>query len=323
MQPLLNVENVSKRYLVRAGFFDPGRKAVWALDNVSLQVRPNETLGLVGESGCGKSTLARVALALEPPSSGRVEFEQKELASLDKKAIKAFRQKAQMVFQDPYSSLNPKMTIFQILSEPLRIHKLCPRSEMRHRVEGLLESVGLEPRSCERYPHEFSGGQRQRIGVARALATNPKLIVADEPTSALDVSVQAQIINLLLDLKEKRALSFLFISHDLPVVQFVSDRVAVMYKGQMVELLPADKFLYKGKVVHHPYTEVLLEAVPLPDPSRRRKTAVPVEEAGKEAENSGCNFASRCRNSSAICYKERPQAVKIDPDHTIWCHHIQ
>jgi len=323
VQPLLRLEKVSKRYFVRAGFFNPKKKVVLALDNVSLQVLPNETLGLVGESGCGKSTLARLALALEPPSSGKVEFEQKELFSLDKRAIKEFRQKAQMIFQDPYSSLNPKMTIFKILSEPLKIHNLCPKSEMRRRVEALLESVGLEPRSCDRYPHEFSGGQRQRIGVARALATNPKLIIADEPTSALDVSVQAQIINLLMDLKEKKALSFLFISHDLPVVQFVSDRVAVMYKGQLVELLPSDKFLYKGHVEHHPYTKVLLDAVPLPDPSMRRKVAVPADEIQEEAgEHIACNFAPRCKKSSSICFKKRPEPIEIDSGHTIWCHHI-
>ncbi len=322
MQPLLRLDKVSKKYFIKAGFFNPKKRALQALDNVSLQVQPNETLGLVGESGCGKSTLARLALALESPSSGKVEFEQRELSSLNKSAIKEFRKKAQMVFQDPYSSLNPKMTIFKILSEPLKIHNLCPKSEMRHRVEALLDSVGLEPQSCDRYPHEFSGGQRQRIGVARALATNPKLIIADEPTSALDVSVQAQIINLLMDLKEKKELSFLFISHDLPVVQFVSDRVAVMYKGQMVELLPADRFLYKGHVEHHPYTKMLLEAVPLPDPSKRRKAVVPTDELKESFEFSGCNFAPRCGNSNSICFNERPKPVKIDSDHIIWCHHI-
>ena len=323
MQPLLDLKNISKSYSIRAGFFSPKKKIIWALDNVSIQVYPNETLGLVGESGCGKSTLARIALALEPPSFGTVEFEQKNLAELDKKAIKGFRKKAQMIFQDPYSSLNPKMTILKILSEPLKIHNLCPKSEIRQRVEKLLESVGMDPRSCERYPHEFSGGQRQRIGVARALATDPKLIIADEPTSALDVSVQAQIINLLIDLKEKRELAFLFISHDLPVVQFISDRVAVMYKGQLVELVPADQFLYKGYVTHHPYTKILLEAIPLPDPAMRKKIAIPSEEEIKgDIDHLGCKFAHRCEKSSSICFKERPKPVEISSDHKIWCHHL-
>ncbi len=322
------LQDISKEYRIRRGFFDTRGQKLRALDRVTLGVAENEILGLVGESGCGKSTLAKVALGLERPSSGQVFFEGNNVADLDRQRLKLFRRKAQMVFQDPYSSLNPKMTIFQIVSEPLRIHKLCPPREYRDQVARLLKDVGMEMKGIEdRYPHEFSGGQRQRIGLARALATRPKLIVADEPTSALDVSIQAQIINLLLDLQERHGLSYLFISHDLPIIQFVSHRVAVMYKGQLMELMPRKDFitdLDKGTGIHHPYTEFLLKSVPIPDPQRPIHT-----ETGHRQDVSirplaphfhGCAFAVRCRFSKKICLETRPRFKEVTRNHFMACH---
>ena len=241
--PICEFRAVSKDYAVRHGFFASSTYRIKALDRVNLSVKEGEILGLVGESGCGKSTLARIALGLESPTSGQVLFSGDDIADFDKTRLQNFRRQAQMVFQDPFSSLNPKKTVLKILSEPLKIHRLYSKNHYKERVIRLLKEVGLDEQVLNRYPHEFSGGQRQRIGLARALATNPKMIVADEPTSALDVSIQAQIINLFLDLHERHRLSLLFISHDLPVIQFVSHRVAVMYKGQLMELMPKNAFL--------------------------------------------------------------------------------
>ncbi len=338
-EPLCALEGVSRHYRVRRGFFAASSAVVKALDEVSLSVAKGEVLGLVGESGCGKSTLAKVALALEPPTSGRVFFEGRDLSTLDRQEKRRFRQKVQMVFQDPFSSLNPKKNIFQILSEPLKIHGLARRDELGQRVRQLLSAVGMDSPGVEgRYPHEFSGGQRQRIGIARALATDPELIIADEPTSALDVSVQAQIITLLMDLHREKGLSYLFISHDLPLVQFVSHRIAVMYMGNLVELMPRRLFGggIKGAGASHPYTRYLLSAVPVPDPElyrskRQAGACMPegskgVQDAGPRQEikaqepDQGCVFASRCPEAQDICFSSRPELSPKAPGHLVACH---
>lgn len=332
---ICELKGVSKYYYARRGFFDTQVRVIKALHGVELSVRQGEILGLVGESGCGKSTLARIALGLEPPSGGQVFFSGKDIARHDKLGRQAFRRQAQMVFQDPFSSLNPKKTVFQILSEPLRIHGLCARNRCRQQVVGLLREVGLDAQAMDRYPHEFSGGQRQRIGLARALATQPYLIVADEPTSALDVSIQAQIINLLLDLHERRGLSYLFISHDLPVIQFVSDRVVVMYRGRFMELMPRRAFLQEGAgtgVVsfHHPYTKLLLAAVPVPDPKKGLKAGRHVSSVGEPSSAAaahagrpeglrGCAFADRCDQAMEKCFIEEPAWIEIREDHYVSC----
>lgn len=328
---MISLQGVSRTYSVREGFFSGRRKDIRALDDVSLELRKNEILGLVGESGCGKSTLARITLGLERPGKGRVLFRGVDIALQDRVQRRAFRQKAQMIFQDPFSSLNPKKTIYQTLREPLKIHGLCPDGNYRARVRELLSIAGLSGAGIEdRYPHEFSGGQRQRIGLARALATDPDLIIADEPTSALDVSIQAQIINLLLDLQEKKGLTYLFISHDLPIIQFVSHRVAVMFRGQLMELMPGGNFLQghgAGKYsVCHPYTRYLLNAVPLPDPERRKASPLrlsgntPVTSDTGPGPDSGCAYALRCPQAKQQCFAVRPQWVEIGPDHLVACH---
>ena len=329
---LVSLHGVSRTYAVREGFFSMKKKTIRALDSVNLELRKSEILGLVGESGCGKSTLARIALGLERPVTGRVLFQGRDIALQDRPQRRAFRRKAQMIFQDPFSSLNPKKTIFQTLKEPLKIHGLCPDGNYRERVRQLLETAGLSgPNIEDRYPHEFSGGQRQRIGLARALATDPELIIADEPTSALDVSIQAQIINLLLDLQETRGLTYLFISHDLPIIQFVSHRVAVMYRGQLMELMPGGNFLAQDESgdsspALHPYTRYLLSAVPLPDPGRRQRAHRPgvgAGETGREnatAESAGCAFALRCPEAKNICLETRPEWKQIREEHFVACH---
>ncbi len=328
-ETILEVSQVTKDYRAHRGFLDTKGHIVRALDHVDLSIKAGEILGLVGESGCGKSTLARILLGLEPPTSGRVTYQGRDLSAMHRSTLMAFRRQVQMVFQDPSSSLNPKKTVFQTLSEPLKIHKLCPRERYREEVAKLLEEVGLGIESMDRYPHQFSGGQRQRIGLARALATRPRIIVADEPTSALDVSIQAQIINLLLELQERFGLSFLFISHDLPVVQFVSHRVAVMYRGQIVELMESGSFLREDDVVHHPYTEYLVSSVPIPDPglrSRRksRKGELPkgLLEVSGDAIPRGCAFYHRCPKRRGRCQEERPAPVQLSTGHVVWCHEI-
>ncbi len=329
--PICEFKTVSKDYSVRHSFFASGSYRIKALDMVNLSVKEGEILGLVGESGCGKSTLAKIALGLESPTSGQVFFSGYDIADFDKTRLQNFRRHAQMVFQDPFSSLNPKKTVFKILSEPLKIHRLCSKNHYKERVTRLLKEVGLDEQILSRYPHEFSGGQRQRIGLARALATTPKMIVADEPTSALDVSIQAQIINLLLDLQERHKLSFLFISHDLPVIQFVSHRVAVMYKGQLMELMPKNAFLQspnhqitKSPNHHHPYTSLLLSAVPVPDPkmgmeAKKRDHGL-THNYKKDRYQKGCAFAPRCSLATDRCSAERPFWTEVAKDHFIACH---
>ncbi len=320
---LLEALHVTKDYRVQEGFFDTKGHVVRALDRVDLSIGQGEVLGLVGESGCGKSTLARVLLGLERPSSGKVFYRGVDPAAMDRQALMAFRRDVQMVFQDPSSSLNPKKTVFQTLSEPLKIHRLCPGRRYRDEVARLLEEVGLDADAMDRYPHQFSGGQRQRIGLARALSTRPKMIVADEPTSALDVSIQAQIINLLLELKKRLGLAYLFISHDLPVVQYVSQRVAVMYRGQVMELLESTSLLEEDDV-RHPYTEYLVSSVPVPDPARRSKKRERRKETGDPDGyiRGGCTFYHRCVKRDETCAHARPGPVKISDSHVIWCHKI-
>ena len=324
MEPssLLELNNVTKYYSIRRGFFDTRPKEFKVLHDVTLRLEYKKILGLVGESGSGKSTLARLIVGLEPVSSGQIFFKGKDISCLKDLRI---RRQIQMVFQDPFSSLNPKKTIFQIISEPLKIHGLCPKSKIRDEVARLLVEAGLLPDAMDRYPHQFSGGQRQRIGLARALALDPELIVADEPTSALDVSIQAQIINLFLELHKKRGISFLFISHDLPLVEFVSDDVAVMYQGRIIEIMPRKSFLGKDRFVerHHPYTRLLFESVPLPDPSLSQKKDFKAEALEANIDllwDNACVFEPRCRYKMDICRRKSPEMKEVGDNHYIACH---
>jgi oligopeptide transport system ATP-binding protein len=313
-ETLLEVRNLVKH-------FPAGRGTVKAVDGVSLSIRQGETLGLVGESGCGKTTTGRCVLLLERPTSGEIVFEGIDLTSLSDDALRKTRRRMQVIFQDPYSSLNPRMTIGQILAEPLKVHGIVPDPAAREaRVRELCEQVGLLPQHAKRYPHQLSGGQRQRVGVARALAMEPSLIVCDEPVSALDVSIQAQIVNLLEDLQQRLGLTYLFIAHDLSVVRHISDRVVVMYLGKVAEV--ADRVsLYEDPV--HPYTRALLSAVPIPDPrleARRERTVLGGEVPSPLAPPSGCVFHTRCPMAVARCSAEIPALREIRPGHWGACH---
>ncbi len=319
-EPLLRVESLSKRYPIRGGFFGGERGAIHAVDNVSFELSAGETLGVVGESGCGKSTTGRCLLRLVEPSSGSVWFEGKNVTALDQSALRALRRDMQIIFQDPYASLNPRMTVGAIIGEALAIHGLGrPGRERRDRVVNLLEAVGLRAEHMSRYPHEFSGGQRQRIGIARALAAEPKLIVCDEPVSALDVSVQAQVVNLLEDLREQFGLTYVFIAHDLSVVHHISDRVAVMYLGRMVEIAPVDE-LYANPL--HPYTEALLSAAPIPDPSAQRaRIKLQGEVPNPVNPPPGCHFHPRCPiRQLPLCSEQRPELRANATGHFVACH---
>jgi oligopeptide/dipeptide ABC transporter ATP-binding protein len=314
--PLLRVDNVVKHFPVRRGFFGRGTGAVHAVDGVSFDLAVGETLALVGESGCGKSTVGRLVLRLIEPTAGHVYFDGRDLQALDGAAMRAQRRAIQIIFQDPYASLNPRMTVGQMLAEPLALHGLA--DNRRHeRVEALLALVGLAPQHAQRYPHEFSGGQRQRIGIARALAVEPRLIVCDEPVSALDVSIQAQVINLLQDLQQRLGLSYLFIAHDLAVVKHIATRVAVMYLGQIVE--HADKHALFARP-RHPYTQALLSAIPVPEPGlRRRRILLPGDVPSPIDPPPGCRFRTRCVHARPRCATETPQLEDIG-GHGIACH---
>jgi oligopeptide transport system ATP-binding protein len=317
---LLSVRNLKKHFAVSGGLFKRVVDHVHAVDGVSFDIGKGETLGLVGESGCGKSTTGRCILRLIEPSAGEVWFEGSDVTRMNHDALRSLRRDMQIIFQDPYASLNPRLTVGAIIGEALQIHNLSPtRKAMEERVVELLETVGLQPDHLFRFPHEFSGGQRQRIGIARALAVEPKLVVCDEPVSALDVSIQAQVINLLEDLQEKFGLTYLFIAHDLSVVEHISDRVAVMYLGRVVEIAPS-RALYETPL--HPYTEALLSAVPIPDPTVKRKRIMLQGDVPNPIRPpSGCHFHTRCPIARPDCSERDPQLLEKRPGHWVACHY--
>ena len=321
--PLLSVQHLCKEFPVESGVFGKrfSKRAVHAVNDVSFDIYAGETFGLVGESGCGKSTTGRCIMHLTRPTSGTVLFEGKDVSKMSKKELKEMRRNMQFIFQDPYASLNPRMTIGEIVSEPLIIHNVMPDAKEREEyVRGLLDVVGLNPEHINRYPHEFSGGQRQRVGIARAFALKPKLIICDEPVSALDVSIQAQVLNLLNDLQKEYGTAYLFIAHDLSVVQHISDNIGVMYLGNMMEY--ADwKDLYDRP--HHPYTQSLLSAVPVPDPdiqATRKRIVLAGDPPSPIDAPSGCCFHTRCPMACEKCSQERPEFREVEPGHFCACH---
>jgi len=316
---LLKVKNLKKYFPVRGGVFSKIIGYVQAVDVVSFDIKRGETLGLVGESGCGKTTVGRTILRLLNPTDGEVTFEEINIFELDKEKLRKARRDIQIIFQDPFGSLNPRMTVGDIVGESLIIHRIAKnKKEKEEKVKNLLETVGLNAGHMRRYPHEFSGGQRQRIGIARALALNPKLIVCDEPVSALDVSIQAQVINLLENLQEQFKLTYLFIAHDLSVVKHISDRVAVMYLGKIVELTSTSE-LYDNP--QHPYTEALLSAVPIPDPTLKKQRIVLEGDVPSPFKPpTGCRFHPRCKYTKPICSQEEPELIDIGNEHYVACH---
>jgi oligopeptide transport system ATP-binding protein len=319
---MLEVDHLVKHFPITRGIiFEKEIGTVKAVDDVSFTVAAGETLGLVGESGCGKSTLSRTILQLLEPTSGSVKFEGEEITGLGTKELRELRPQIQMIFQDPYASLNPRKRIAQIIGDPIKLHGLAEGDAIKDRVQELLERVGLNPEHYNRFPHEFSGGQRQRIGIARALALNPKLIIADEPVSALDVSIQAQIINLLEDLQDDLGLAYVFVAHDLGVVRHVADRIAVMYLGKIVELGPAEA-VYSNPI--HPYTESLLNAIPIPDPRANRERERKVLEGDVPSPAnppSACRFHTRCPYATEVCSSDEPAFVDYGGGHWAACHH--
>jgi peptide/nickel transport system ATP-binding protein len=318
--PLIEIHGLSKQYHVRLGAFGEKAAIVHALDGFSADIMEGETLSLVGESGCGKSTTGFCVLNLQSPTSGSVRYKGQDIAGLDDEAMRVFRRDLQIVFQDPYSTLNPRMTIGDALSEPILFHKLAAKAELPAKLNQLLADVGLTPRFANRYPHELSGGQRQRVAIARALACQPRFIVCDEAISALDVSVQAQILNLLLDLQDKYSLTYLFIAHDLAVVRHISDRVGVMYLGRLAELAPA-KDLFANPL--HPYTKALLSAVPEPDPkSVRTRQRLEGEVPSPLNPPPGCRFHTRCPIARDVCRSKVPELREIAAGHQAACHAV-
>lgn len=323
-EKLLEIQGLKMHFPIYEGaFFRKEVARVRAVDGLTFDVEKGETLGLVGESGCGKSTTGRAILQLYEPTAGAVLFEGKDLTTMSKSELHAQRRNLQMIFQDPYASLNPRMTVGDIIGEPLRVHKIAAGQELQRQVQDLMEIVGLDPRFVRRYPHEFSGGQRQRIGIARALASKPRFIVCDEPISALDVSIQAQIMNLLEDLQSEFGLTYLFIAHDLAAVRHISDRIAVMYLGNMVELSPGEA-LYEDP--RHPYTQALISAVPIPDPeieATRERIVLQGDVPSPLNPPSGCVFHTRCPYAWERCKREAPVFQEVDPGHKVACHLVE
>lgn len=317
-ESLLRAENIVKRFPIHGGLFSKEIAAVKAVQNVSFDIKKGETLGLVGESGCGKSTLGRSLIRLIEPTSGKIFFKDKDITNISGNELRELRKKMQIIFQDPYASLNPRMTIGSILEEPLIIHNLFDSPKDRSdRIIELINLVGLRPEHLSRYPHEFSGGQRQRVGIARALAVNPELIICDEPVSALDVSIQAQVINLLMELQQKLGLTYVFIAHDLKVVEHVSHRVAVMYLGQIVEMADADE-LYRNP--QHPYTKALLSAIPVPDPKPRAERIILTGDVPSPINPPpGCHFNPRCPVAGDSCRTDAPQLKEVSTQHFVSC----
>jgi oligopeptide transport system ATP-binding protein len=323
---LVEVKNLKKHFPIMRGVLRRQVGAVQAVDGVSFNIYNGETLGLVGESGCGKSTTGRTILQLLEPTAGQVSYAGQELTNLNRNEMRKARRHMQMIFQDPYASLNPRMSVGSIIGEPLQIHNIGNSSSRKDRIQELLKVVGLNPYFINRYPHEFSGGQRQRIGIARALATNPDFIVADEPISALDVSIQAQVVNLMDDLKEELGLTYLFIAHDLSMIRYISDRVAVMYLGRIVELSNRDEVFDHPL---HPYTQALLSAIPIPDPekeSKRQRLILEGDVPSPANPPSGCRFHPRCSYATEICKEEDPVFRNLGSDsvpHFVACHHAE
>lgn len=324
-KPLVEIKGLKKYYPIEAGLIKKQVGTVKAVDDITLSIWKNEILGVVGESGCGKTTLGRTILRIIEPTEGEIKFNFEEgeidFTSLDKKAVRQIRRKIQMVFQNPYTSLNPRMTIFDIIAEPMRLAKTFTEEEISNRVRNLIDRVGLEIKHLNRYPHAFSGGQRQRIGIARALALGPRFIVADEAVSALDVSIQAQILNLLQEMKEEFDLTYMFIAHNLSVVEHISDRVCVMYLGRVAELAETEVLFHKPL---HPYTEALLLAIPVADPTVKRERVMLPGEIGNAADlPSGCCFHPRCRYAQEKCRTQQPCLREAAPGHYVACHYAE
>jgi len=317
---LLDVKDLVKNFPLKKTRLFQEQRYVYAVNGVSFHLNKGETLGLVGESGCGKTTTGRVILRLIEPTAGVINFEGQNVADLKNKDLKEFRRRAQMVFQDPFASLNPRMTVGDIVGEPLLVHGIGTANDRPDRIAEVLDKVGLEPDYMRRFPHEFSGGQRQRIGIARVLTLNPQLLIADEPVSALDVSIQAQIINLLVRLQDELQLSYLFVSHDLAVVEHISDRVAIMYLGKIVEIAPSQS-IYNAP--RHPYTQALLTAIPVPDPkSVLRRTPLQGDIPNPANPPSGCTFRTRCPLAQNICREEIPAMKEVGEEHHAACHFV-
>lgn len=318
---LLEISHLKKYYPIEAGWMKKRIGTVKAVDDITLTVRENETLGLVGESGCGKTTLGRTILRIIEPTSGKVIFHfgdaPVDFTLLNKKELRKMRRNVQMIFQNPYTSLNPRMSVFDIIAEPMRLAKSYEEEEISEKVKYLVQRVGLEVKHLNRFPHAFSGGQRQRIGIARALTLDPRFIVSDEAVSALDVSIQAQILNLLKDLQQDNRLTYLFIAHDLSVIEHISDRVCVMYLGRVVELAKTEELFFRPK---HPYTEALMSAIPVPDPTvESKRIMLPGEIASAANLPGGCCFHPRCRYAKEACKKEVPELTEISPGHFVAC----